>query len=83
MSVTVLAVAFYDQVLMELLVAVGGALFIGNVLALVRRRREAADSAHPAVQPGDLERAPVARTTVYAVLGFVVMAWGIASLVAS
>ena len=32
---------FYDQVLRELVVAFGGALFVANVLALVRRRRDA------------------------------------------
>ncbi len=32
---------FYDQVLRELVVAFGGALLVANVLALVRRRRDA------------------------------------------
>ncbi len=31
---------FYDQVLRELVVAFGGALFVANVLALLRRRRD-------------------------------------------
>ena len=31
---------FYDQVLRELVVAFGGALFVANVLALVRRGRD-------------------------------------------
>ncbi len=74
MTTLTLAVGFYDQVLMELLVAVGGALFVGNVLALVRRRREAAEA-------GDLDHAPVDRTSVYAVRGFIVMMWGFGSLV--
>jgi hypothetical protein len=34
-------VSFYDQVLRELVVAFGGALLVANVLALVRRRRDA------------------------------------------
>jgi hypothetical protein len=33
-------VTFYDQVLRELVVAFGGALFVANVLALLRRRRD-------------------------------------------
>lgn len=32
---------FYGQVLRELMVALGAALFVGNVLALARRRRDA------------------------------------------
>lgn len=66
--------SFYDQVLRELLAAVGAALFLGNLVALVRRR------APVGAQGSDLERAPVMRTVVYMVLGFVVMVWGIASL---
>jgi hypothetical protein len=70
---------FYDEVLRELLVAMGAALFVGNLLALVRRRA--------AVSPGEdgeaLERAPVGRTVAFMVLGFVVAFWGLASLLAS
>ena len=32
---------FYDEVLRELLVAMGAALFLGNLMALVRRRAPA------------------------------------------
>ena len=73
----VLAVGFYDQVLLELLAAVGGALFVGNLLALIRRRGEAP---HPS--GSDLARAPVGRTVLYLVIGLVVMAWGLGSLIA-
>ena len=72
---------FYDEVLRELLVAMGAALFVGNLMALLRRRA--------AVSPGDdgdgdaLPRAPVGRTVTYMVLGFVVAFWGLASLLAS
>ena len=69
--------SFYDEVMRELLVAVGGALFLGNLLALFRRRAPVDGDAH------DLPRAPVARTLTYLVLGLVVMVWGIASLAAS
>ena len=69
---------FYDEVLRELLVAVGAALFLGNLLALVRRRAPESVAAR-----GDaLPQAPVARTVLYIVIGFVVMVWGIASLAA-
>ena len=70
---------FYDEVLRELLVAMGAALFLGNLMALVRRRAPASltesDEAHA------LPQAPVARTVIYLVIGFVVALWGIASLI--
>jgi len=64
-----------DQLLDYLLLALGGALFVGNVLAMVRppaRTRE-----------GDLVRAPVGRSLVMALLGFVAAMWAIGSLVAT
>jgi hypothetical protein len=74
---------FYDEVLRELLVAMGAALFVGNLLALLRRR--AAVSPGEAGETGDgdaLPRAPVARTVTYMVMGFVIAFWGLASLLA-
>ncbi|MGH9009008.1 MAG: hypothetical protein ACRDYF_04075 [Acidimicrobiia bacterium] len=69
---------FYDEVLRELLVAMGGALFVGNLLALLRRRAPAA-----VTEEGEaLPRAPVGRTVAYMVLGLVVAFWGLASLLA-
>ena len=35
------AASFYDEVLRELVVALGAALFVGHGLALLRRRRDA------------------------------------------
>ena len=70
---------FYDEVLRELLVAVGAALFVGNLLALLRRRA-------PAPGEGEVEtlpQAPVARTVVYLLIGLVVAVWGVASLALS
>ena len=82
---------FYDEVLRELLVAMGGALFVGNLMALLRRRAavspgEAGEDGEDgeAGEDGDaLPRAPVGRTVVYMVLGLVVAFWGLASLLAS
>ena len=75
---------FYDQVLRELLVAMGAALFVGNLMALLRRR--AAMSPGQAGQTGEegdaLPRAPVGRTVTYMVMGFVIAFWGLASLLA-
>ena len=73
---------FYDEVLRELLVAMGGALFVGNLMALLRRR--AAVSPGEAGEDGEaLPQAPVGRTVAYMVLGFVVAFWGLASLLTS
>jgi hypothetical protein len=77
-------VSFYDELLLELMVAVGAALFIGNLVALVRRRRdrESASTRRETGARSDLPEAPVARTLLYMGVGFVVMIWGVASLVA-
>lgn len=87
---------FYGDVLKELVVALGAALFIANVLALARRRRDKAQIPQKTVararpgspvrgytteKRGDLVAAPVVRSVTYAVLGLFVMIWGIASVV--
>ena len=63
-----------DDLLLWLLLALGGAMAVGNVMAIVRppeqRRGET-----------DLERAPVARSVVYAVIGAVAAIWALASLI--
>lgn len=61
-----------DDLLEWILLALGGALLVGNVLALIRPpadRRE-----------GDLERAPVIRSIVYAAIGALAAVWALASL---
>jgi xanthosine utilization system XapX-like protein len=71
---------FYDEVLRELFIAIGAALFVGNLFALLRRRAPA-----PANQSEDghgLARAPIGRTLVYMALGLVMAFWGLASLLA-
>jgi len=76
---------FYDEVLRELLVAMGAALFVGNLMALLRRRAAVSPGeAGEAGEVGDaLPRAPVVRTVTYMVMGFVIAFWGLASLLAS
>jgi hypothetical protein len=82
-------VSFYDDVLRELIAAVGAALFIGNLVALVRRRHDRQTAPARGSKRGgprddrsaDLAQAPVARTVLYMVLGFVVMVWGLASFI--
>lgn len=61
-----------DDLLPLLVLAMGAALVVGNVLAIVRpptRRGE-----------GDLERAPVRRSAAMAAMGAVAAIWALASL---
>lgn len=90
---------FYGTVLRELVVALGGALFVANVAALARRKRDGAAASRRTVGraraaspvrgygraavTGDLAQAPIARSGAYALIGLVVMVWGIASIVTS
>lgn len=61
-----------DDLLAWLTLAIGGALAVGTLLALVR----------PPVDPDerDLVRPPLARSAVMIVLGSVAALWGLASL---
>lgn len=84
---------FYDDLLVQLLAALGAALFVGNGWALVRRRADAraartrggrggAKKKSPHRGRDDLTQAPIGRTVLYMVIGFVVMIAAIGSLVA-
>ena len=64
-----------DDLIVWLLLALGGALCAGNVMALVRPP----DIAH---QEGDLESAPRGRSIFMAVLGGVVFLIALGSLIA-
>jgi hypothetical protein len=72
---------FYDEVLRELFVAVGAALFVGNLFALIRRRAPA--SAAQSEDGNALPKAPVGRTLTFMALGFLMAFWGVASLLTS
>lgn len=89
--------SFYDDVLRELVAAVGAALFFGNLIALFRRRSDRRRASQRAVargRPGSpvrsevaatrsrdtLPAAPLTRTVLYLVIGFVVMVAGIAAM---
>ena len=61
-----------DDLLAYLVLALGGALAVGNVMALVRPNPEPKD--------GDLARAPVGRTLVMALAGAIAAIWALASL---
>jgi hypothetical protein len=89
------AVDFYGDVLLELVTALGAALFGANAYALIRRRHDRREAARVAVlrsrpgspvrkqvqqSGGNLPEAPIARTVTFMVLGFLVAIWGIATL---
>jgi hypothetical protein len=63
-----------EDLLQWLLLALGGALFAGNLLAVVRPPDRQRDE-------GNLERAPVARSLIYAGLGLVAAVWALATLI--
>ena len=60
------------DILAYLVLALGAAMAVGSVLALVRPPE--------ARQEGDLEQAPVVRSLAFAAIGVVAALWAIASL---
>ena len=64
-----------EDLLAYLVLAIGGALFVGNVMAVVRPPERQVDDAN-------LERAPVMRSLTFAVIGLVAALWALGSLVA-
>ena len=63
-----------DDLLAWLVLALGAALFVGNLAAILR----------PPPQPreeGALERAPVARSATMAAVGLLAAVWALASLI--
>ena len=64
-----------DDLLAWLLLALGGALFAGNLLAIVKPPDQASDDDH-------LDRAPLVRTLFFAGLGLVAAVWALATLIA-
>jgi hypothetical protein len=61
-----------ENLLAYLVLALGAALFVGNLLAVVRPPERPRD--------GDLGRAPVGRSIVMAVVGLLAALWALASL---
>jgi hypothetical protein len=64
-----------DDLLAWLVLALGGALLVGNVAAIIR----------PPAEPREenaLERAPVLRSAVMAAIGLLATVWALASLLA-
>lgn len=62
-----------EDLLAYLVLAIGGAMAVGSIAALVRPPEHRAE--------GDLERPPLARSLVFAGVGLVGAIWALASLV--
>lgn len=87
--------SFVDDVIRELVAALGAALFFANAWALIKRRGDADRVAARTVERGrpgspvrsvarpapkkELAQAPVIRTVLYMVIGFFVMVAGLAA----
>lgn len=63
-----------QDLLAYLVLAIGGAMAVGSIAALVRPPETRAE--------GDLERPPLGRSLVFAAIGLVGALWALASLVA-
>ena len=63
-----------DDLLAWLVLALGGALCVGNLLALLRPPERPRD--------GEMVRAPVARSLVMAAVGGIAAVWALASMLA-
>ena len=89
--------SFYQQVFLELVMAVGAALALANALALVRRRRDRRIAReHARTTPRSprqrapkgeaptplLTQAPIGRSIAFLVIGLVAFVWSLATLTA-
>ena len=64
---------FLGEDLLPLMVlALGAAMVLGNVMAIVRPPKER--------KAGELDRAPIGRSVAMAALGFIAAIWALASL---
>ncbi len=64
-----------EDLLAWMVLALGGALAVGNLLAVLRPPPSVHDD-------GDLKKAPIARTVLMIVVGSIASIWAIASLLA-
>lgn len=64
-----------EDLLAYLVLAIGGAMAVGSIVAIVRPPEE--------VREGDLEAAPVGRSIAFAVIGAIGAIWALASLLTS
>lgn len=67
-----------------MILAFGGAMVVGNLLALLRPPADAVDSTggRSSTDDGDRPRPPLTRSVVLIIVGLAATTWGIASLLA-
>ena len=65
-----------ENLLAWLVLALGGALAVGNVLAVVRPPVQQRD-------PENLQKAPIGRSLLMAAVGFIAALWGLVSLISA
>lgn len=71
-----------ENLIVYLVLALGGALAVGNIAALMRPRPQRTTSTTDEdVQADDLVKAPVMRSVVMAVIGATAAVWAAASLI--
>ena len=72
-----------DNLIVYLVLALGGALAVGNVAAIVKppKKNDGPTVKDEETQTTDLEKAPIVRSLVMAVIGATAAVWAIASLV--
>lgn len=72
-----------DNLIVYLVLALGGALAVGNIAALVRPpdKEKKSDSKNDDEENTDLAKAPVVRSLTMAIIGATAAVWAIASLV--
>lgn len=72
-----------DNLLVYLVLALGGALAVGNIAALVKppQKNEKPTVKDDGEENTDLAKAPIARSLVMAIIGATAAVWAIASLV--
>lgn len=72
-----------DNLIVYLVLALGGALAVGNVAAIVKppKKNDRPTVKDEETQTTDLEKAPIVRSLVMAVIGATAAVWAIASLV--
>jgi hypothetical protein len=72
-----------DNIIVYLVLALGGALAVGNVAALVRppSKEKKSNTKKDDEENTDLAKAPVVRSLIMAIIGATAAVWAIASLI--
>ncbi len=70
-----------ENLIVYLVLALGGALAVGNIAALVRPPEKRSGTGDTTDGSTDLPKAPVARSLVMAIIGATAAIWSVASLI--